>query len=395
MKTLKTTLLTLLAFILIMPITHAAPAPSRADILKDVKSFVTTYYYGDIPTNLPTMKSVEEVIESLDEYSRYLTKEEYNTYIGAVASATTTQLATVKTANAEKHIMTSSMLNGTIGYIKIPTFSATLREDVETHWSKLKTAGAKQLIIDLRYNGGGFVESAEQLLGFFPNVKDAYRISTRESTKVVKPIQTKIKFPTQTSVLVNRYSASASEIVAASVTDQNAATLVGETTKGKGTVQAFFEFSNGDALKLTIGEFTGPKGAKVHKKGITPEIKAAAGKELTTSHSLLLDEKFKSTNYTKTDTLELVPTNKVFHIQFTQPMNLLIEGTSSKVELIKHGGVAVPCSYSWSGDTLDIKPNKQLQPGGSYSLIVHPGLASTNGRTVKTGTYTTITVKKS
>src|SRR5690606_6672358 len=145
----------------------------------------------------------------------------------------------------------SKMLHGNIGYIKINTFSTNMDKVVTKHYSDLKKQGVDKLIIDLRYNGGGYVESAEQFLGHCEGVKTAYEMKTREGTTTVKPMQSKIKFPKQTYVLVNRYSASASEIVAASLQDQNAAIIVGEKTKGKGTIQSFFEFEDGAALKLT------------------------------------------------------------------------------------------------------------------------------------------------
>ena len=116
---------------------------------------------------------------------------------------------------------------------------------------------------------------------------------------MIKPIPTKTKFPKQSYLLVNRYSASASEIVAASLKDQQAATIVGETTKGKGSVQSFFEFDDGGALKLTIGEFTGPKKAPVHKKGITPTIKTESDKELIDIHQRLLNAAFSNKHYKK------------------------------------------------------------------------------------------------
>lgn len=117
---------------------------------------------------------------------------------------------------------------------------------------------------------------------------------------MIKPIPTKTKFPKQSYVLVNRYSASASEIVAASLIDQQAATIVGETTKGKGSVQSFFEFDDGSALKLTIGHFKGPGGTLVHKKGIQPSIKTESNKELLNIHQRLLNESFSNKHYKKT-----------------------------------------------------------------------------------------------
>ena len=271
MKKMKIVLLTIMTLFLFTPIAQAS------GVLEDVKFFVDTYYYGDMPENLHTMKTVDEVVNSLDEYSRYMSAEEYRTYLGAVAATKPAPIL---------HPIQSSMLYGGIGYIKVTTFSADLGKQIETHWAKLKKAGATGLIIDLRYNGGGYVESAEQLLGFYQGVTDAYYLKTREGNKMIKPIPTKIKFPKQSYVLVNRYSASASEIVAASLIDQQAATIVGETTKGKGTVQSFFEFDNGGALKLTIGQFTGPKGELSTKKAYNPILKSNQAKNYSPSISV-------------------------------------------------------------------------------------------------------------
>ena len=170
MKKIQTALITIIALFLFTPIAQAGK-------LDDVKFFVDTYYYGDMPKNLQTMKTVEEVVNALDEYSRYMSAEEYHTYLSAVAEDNQRPKAIsakTKTSTEPLHPITSSMLYGNIGYIKIATFSADLGHQVEQHWTKLKKAGATELIIDLCYNGGGYVDSAEQLLGFYQGVTDAY-----------------------------------------------------------------------------------------------------------------------------------------------------------------------------------------------------------------------------
>lgn len=389
MKKIQTALITIIALFLFIPI-------AQADTLDDVKFFVDTYYYGDMPKNLHTMTTVEEVVNALDEYSRYLSAEEYRNYLSAVAEdkQPTANRANTKTSTEPQHPITSAMLYSNVGYIKIATFSADLGHQVEQHWTKLKKAGATELIIDLRYNGGGYVDSAEQLLGFYQGVTDAYYLSTREGNKMIKPIPTKTKFPKQSYVLVNRYSASASEIVAASLKDQQAATIVGETTKGKGTVQSFFEFNDGGALKMTIGEFTGPKKARVHKKGITPNIKTESDRELIDIHQRLLNARLSNQHYKKMTELKNVPLTKTFSVQFTQPMNFKDVQTSNTIELVKMGGVAVPVTYKKiTNNTIEIVPDKNLQLGGSYALVVHPGLQNTTGRTVKQGSYVPVTVQ--
>lgn len=395
LKKIQTAFIAIITLFLFTPI-------AQASTLDDVKFFVETYYYGDVPKNLNTMKNVDEIVNSLDEYSRYMSAGEYRTYLSAVAvdehqpSSIQNVAATTPTKSPAKpeHPITSSMLYGNIGYIKIATFSADLGKQVEAHWTKLKKNGATGLIVDLRYNGGGYVDSAEQLLGFYQGVTNAYYLSTREGNKMIKPIPTKTKFPKQSYVLVNRYSASASEIVAASLIDQQAATIVGETTKGKGSVQSFFEFNDGSALKLTIGHFKGPGGTLVHKKGIQPTIKTESNKELLDLHQRLLNGTFSNKHYKKIDNLANVPTTKKMTIQFTQPMNFNNVQTSNNIELVKVGGVAVPININQkANNTIEIVPNKKLQPGASYELIIHPGLKNTNGRTVKQGTYVPITVK--
>lgn len=364
------------------------PTNTEASKLDDVKFFVETYYYGDVPKNLHSMRSVEEVVNALDEYSRYLTAEEYVTYIAAVGEAPVPHLSN------HSPVITSHMLYGNTGYIKIPTFPANLGKEVTAHWSKLQKAGATDLIIDLRYNGGGYVDSAEELLGFFKGATNAYQLKTREGSKLFKPVPAALKFPQQTYVLVNRYSASASEIVAVALKDQDAGVIVGETTKGKGSIQSFFEFGDGSALKLTTGHFTGPKGTVVHEKGVLPTIKTTPGQELTMMHQRLLNTRFTKRNYKQIPGPQLVPATKTFQVQFTQPMNLSGSQTSTKVDLVKLGGVAVPITTTQKGkDILNIVPKKQLQPGGSYMLVIHPGMQNDKGRTVKQGTYSPITVR--
>ena len=287
MRKLQIAFLTILTLCLPISLAHA-------DTLDDVKYFVDTYYYGDIPENLSKMTTVDEIIHALDEYSRYLTAEEYEAYLAAVAkNASSANVATATPVLAEP-ALTSSMIDRNIGYLKITTFTADLGQQVDAHWAKLKKVGATELIIDLRYNGGGYVDSAEQLLGFFPGVTSAYKLATREGTTMIKPITTNNKFPAKPYVLVNRYSASASEIVAAALQDQQAATMIGETTKGKGTIQSIFVLEEGGALKLTIGEFTGPKGTKVHKKGIAPTFQTKPDQELIYARYRIL-----STGYTQ------------------------------------------------------------------------------------------------
>ncbi|AXI01178.1 hypothetical protein DV702_16490 [Sporosarcina sp. PTS2304] len=371
-----------------------APTTSAAT-LDEVKEIVEIYYYGQQPTNIRQATTLSEIINQLDEYSVYLTPAEYNDYLNQYARAdSATQVATLaapmNTDNVQSH-----MLYGNVGYLKIKTFSAHLLEDVNTHWARLKSQGAEKLMLDLRFNGGGYVESAEQLLGFFPKAKMAYSLKTRLGTEHAKAVPAKNTFPADTYVLVNRYSASASEIVAVSLKDQEAAVVVGETTKGKGSVQSLFELENGGALKLTTGHYTGPKGTPVQHKGVKPTIYMKPGTEQTGMHKRLVMADLVAKNYKFIEGPTDVPQRKTFNIEFTQAMNFGPAEKFNKMELIKFGSVSIRTSKKQVGaKTMTIQPATPMQLGGEYMLIVHPGIQGTNGKNVIQGTYTPYTVQK-
>ena len=287
MNKVKKIAIALLVLLVIVPTTMHA---NTTTYLKEIKEIIKTSYYGDIPAGLEDMTTIEEVVSALDNYSKYMTDGEYKNYVSAVGAEESTLAAMNRQQNAN---VTSMRLNEDVAYIHVKTFSATMDNEVLAHYLKLRKEGSEKLILDLRDNGGGYVDSAERLLGHFTGVKTAYKMNTKEQKRTVKTATSKFKFPQDTYVLVNRNSASASEIVAASLQDQNAAIIVGERTKGKGTIQSFFEFEDGSALKLTIGEFTGPHEKTIHQAGVTPTILANSGEELDIALQQLADKKKK------------------------------------------------------------------------------------------------------
>ena len=375
------------AWLCLTPTTEAAT-------LDEVKEIVELYYYGEKPKNLAGARNVTEVVRQLDEYSVYMTPAEYDEYINQYASAgAPTQVASLAAPYNMNNVQ-SHMMYGDIGYMKIKTFSAHLLDDVNRHWSNLKSRGAKKLVLDLRFNGGGYVESAEQLLGFFPRVKDGYKLLTREGTQTGEVIPAKNKFPQDTYVLVNRYSASASEIVAVSLKDQSAANIVGETTKGKGSVQSLFELENGGALKLTTGHYTGPKGTPVQHKGVEPNISMKPGTEQSGMHKRLITSDLVAQGYKFIKGPTGVPQSKVFNVEFTQKMHFGPAKDFNKMELVKFGSVSIQTAKKAASDkTMTIQPAKPMALGAEYMLIVHPGIKGANGLNVVNGTYTPYTVQ--
>ena len=154
-----------------------------------------------------------------------------------------------------------------IGYIRITTFGRDTETDLKKALQDLQSHGLKGLILDLRFNPGGLLTSAIEVSDLFVSegriVGTQGRNSPERVWDAVKP-GTFDGFPIV--VLVNRYSASASEIVAACLQDHHRAIIVGERTWGKGSVQNVIEMENGrSALKLTIASYQRPSGKNIHR----------------------------------------------------------------------------------------------------------------------------------
>ena len=137
-----------------------------------------------------------------------------------------------------------------------------------------KDKGVNKVILDLRNNGGGYVSAAQDLLGLWINGEVVLNQKSKHlgnsSTNAVagKSILSDVK----TVVLVNGSTASASEIVAGALQDYNKATVIGETTYGKGVVQTLYELSGSSMLKVTTASWYTPLDRSINKVGITPDV---------------------------------------------------------------------------------------------------------------------------
>ena len=137
-----------------------------------------------------------------------------------------------------------------------------------------KAKGVKNVILDLRGNGGGYVSAAQALAGVWLDNKLV--VTEKRNNTVVDELKstgTPILNGLPTIVLVNQSSASASEIVAGALRDHKVATLVGETTFGKGSVQKLIGLTNDATLKVTIARWYAPSGLNISEKGIAPDTK--------------------------------------------------------------------------------------------------------------------------
>lgn len=164
------------------------------------------------------------------------------------------------------------MKEGYIGYIQITEFDTVTSDQFTDALVTLKEQGMKGLVIDLRSNPGGNLDTvceiANQLL---PKGTIVYTVD-KNGNRVDYDCDGENEFDLPMVVLVNGYSASASEILAGAIKDYGIGTLVGTTTYGKGIVQRIIPFSDGTAVKLTVSKYYTPNGINIHGTGIDPDV---------------------------------------------------------------------------------------------------------------------------
>jgi carboxyl-terminal processing protease len=175
----------------------------------------------------------------------------------------------------------SKMLDGDIGYIQLSTFGDTTTEDLRKALNELRSQSPKGLILDLRNNGGGglqtAIEVASEFVGNGVIMYEEYGDGTRDTYNAIKGgLATEIPLV----VLINEGSASASEIVAGAIQDTGRGKLVGVTSFGKGSVQTWVPLKDDQgAVRVTIARWLTPNGRTIHEIGLEPDIKVELTEE--------------------------------------------------------------------------------------------------------------------
>ncbi len=182
----------------------------------------------------------------------------------------------------------SCMLDGDVGYISLYEFSGDCSPSFAVHLDNLMNQGAKVLVIDLRDNPGGWVDDAQKVADMFLEEGNVASLVYRDGTTELYTTTTDGKEnPIPLVVLVNEYSASASEILAGALQDRGRATIVGTQTFGKGVVQYVLPVgTRGAGMQLTVAQYYTPNGNEVHKVGITPDIEATLPEGDTTMYDI-------------------------------------------------------------------------------------------------------------
>lgn len=180
---------------------------------------------------------------------------------------------TITRASITSPSVESQVTDG-IGIMTLRRFDDTTTDLARKAALEFKNAGVRGVILDLRGNGGGLLTSAQDVSGLW--LRDKVVVSERakgKTTQELKSGSNPVLEGIPTVVLTNSGSASASEIVAGALQDHKAATLIGEKTFGKGSVQKLIELGDGSVLKVTVARWYTPNGKNINKEGINPNQK--------------------------------------------------------------------------------------------------------------------------
>ena len=238
----------------------------------------------DGPAYKVGIKPKDKVIEIDGESTYNLTSEEASKRLKGKANTTVkvkvfrevnkmTKIFELKRETIELKYVKSKILDGGIGYLRLTQFGDNVYPDMKKALEDLQTKGMKGLILDLRSNPGGELGQSIKIASMF--IENGKIVSTRQK-KGEESVYTREgkyfgNFPMV--VLINGGSASASEIVSGALKDHKRATLIGEKTFGKGSVQTLLPLPDGDGIKITIAKYYTPNGISIDGTGIEPDKK--------------------------------------------------------------------------------------------------------------------------
>ena len=184
----------------------------------------------------------------------------------------------VERRRIEQPVAEGEMLEDGIGLVKINNFDARCAEETISAIEKLRTEGAKKLILDVRNNPGGFADELVKLLDYLLPEGDLFRsVSFDGKEQVDTSDENFLDMPM--AVLVNGDSYSAAEFFAAALQEYEAAVVVGEPTVGKGYYQQTIPLGDGSAVALSTGKYFTPKGNSLADKGVIPTVRVDVDEE--------------------------------------------------------------------------------------------------------------------
>jgi carboxyl-terminal processing protease len=186
--------------------------------------------------------------------------------------AGTPETYTVTRATIHSPSVLAKLLPGGIGWVQLLVFGADTGHELDAALHRLDAQGAKAFILDLRSNGGGYLNSAVDVSSKFISTGPIVTVESRAGTDTEYDAENTAIAPRPLAVLVNHYTASASEITAGAIQDSGVGEIIGTRTYGKGVVQSIFPLGDGSAVKITTARYLTPHGRDINSIGIEPEI---------------------------------------------------------------------------------------------------------------------------
>jgi carboxyl-terminal processing protease len=173
----------------------------------------------------------------------------------------------------------AKMLDNGIGYARLTVFGSTTAAELTRALDKLEAQHAKAYILDLRDNGGGYLNAAIEVSSKFIPSGPIVSVESRGGSNTQYDAEDTAIPPRPLAVLVNRYTASASEITSGAIQDNGVGELIGEKTYGKGVVQTIHPLPDGSAVKITSARYLTPRGRDINQVGIAPDIATVEPKD--------------------------------------------------------------------------------------------------------------------
>ena len=244
-------------------------------------TITVTNIYEDSPADKAGMQ-VDDILLEVD--GRDIQGEDLNTVVSYVKGERGTEvtltvlrdgdevdLAAVRDT-IEVQTVEYRMLDGQLGYISVSEFDDVTYDQFKTALDDLEAQDMQGLIIDLRNNPGGNVDTVTDMLKLLLPEGPIISIKDKNGNTEEMTCDGENEFTKPLAVLVNGYSASASEIFSGAVQDYGTGTIVGTTTYGKGVVQQLISLGDGTCLKVTIAEYYTPSGRSINGTGVTPDV---------------------------------------------------------------------------------------------------------------------------
>lgn len=220
--------------------------------------------------HIRTVDGVEYNASQLDTCAAAIRGEEgTDVVLGIIRDGESFDLTVTRTRIALKSVSSELRSDG-LGYIQIRSFISSTGSDFIAALQKLEAGGAKGVIIDLRYNGGGLVDEAVTVAdALMDKATVVYTEDNDHNRDYYRTADGKVDLPAV--VLINEGTASSSEILTAGLQDNGICEVVGVKSFGKGIIQNVEQFEDGSAAKITILQYFTPGGSVIHGVGITPD----------------------------------------------------------------------------------------------------------------------------